>query len=95
VAWQRLEQLAGARNFEHAVGRLRLARCERGGFVRRPEMRREHLDGLDGSTPVGDGDDVVGIELMPLGPSTPGVLDARRRVHENAVEVEQDGRARE
>jgi len=73
---------------------LRFACREDRGFVRGHEMRREHLDGLDGPAAVGDGDDLFRIELVPLSPKTPGFLDACGGVYDNTVKVEQDGRAR-
>jgi hypothetical protein len=37
--------------------------------------------------------DAVGVEAMARGPCSPRALDTLRGVDENAVEVEEDGRA--
>ena len=59
---------------------------------RQIEVRQDGLQRVADPAPVGHGQQWSGVEPVPGRPAPPGALDHRARVHQDAVEIEQQRR---
>src|SRR3712207_2595849 len=89
------EQIRSSLDLQDVRGVLKLDPLELPRLRIRVEVGGEGAEGLFRPSPVGELDDLRGVQVVALGPYPPGSLYRGRRVHEHAVEVEQYGLAPE
>src|ERR1051326_9076389 len=68
---------------------MELAVVEPRDFLVDGKMGMDVAQRIAGAPSMGDPNDRPGIELVALGPALPGALDHAARIHQHAVEVEQ------
>jgi len=84
------DALAGTGQYRQLATVLRLIAADKQRLLRRVQVRGEHGDHLARGPAVHDGEHVVGGQALLARPAPPGALHHPERVHEHAVQVEQD-----
>src|SRR5215208_3428441 len=90
VRGERREQLAGPVYLEDAVQVLDFDPFQLPSLRIPVQVRGEEPDYLGGPAPVGDLEDALCVEAPTLCPVAPGAHNDRARVHQHAVQVEED-----